>query len=143
MRLEEVYKERRELTLIFGTDQLVVVYNPHAISHRELREILAKAIASEGSSQSDWVIEFLSKTLVSWDLMSEEGSDDPYPVDSDSLAALPTLFLHRVLMAVSEHMNSPGAISLLKSFSEGEAAELRRQQQPECWDMRIDSKEKP
>lgn len=88
--------------------RLPVVYNPNRITHKDRREILQRHQGEDDANPShDWVLEFLSRVIVSWELYSNPDDLEPYPTNVQSLDLLPDEFLSLVVQGIQEHVNPP------------------------------------
>jgi len=98
MRLNAVLKTKR-VRIPFGEDVLEVEYRPDAVTPRMVIQVDE---AKKPAEQMRAVVEALSRILVSWDLIGEDGK--PYPITKASLMDLPLFFLAQVFQAVTEDM---------------------------------------
>ena len=96
MRLSDLAKDRRTVTVTVNGGTVSVTYRPGGItpqSEDALRELIAEQRA--GAS----LVAMLSGILVEWDLQDDEGQ--PYPMDAESLRRLPTVFLSAIAEGIS------------------------------------------
>ncbi len=105
VRLSDLMRDTRTMTLPVGDDVLTVTYRPSGITP-ETEERLAKLGQDQRLGAS--MIALLTETLTGWDLVDDKGK--PLPITEAQLRKLPMRLLGDLVRAMTEDMR-PNASS--------------------------------
>lgn len=96
MRLSDLAKDRRTVTVTVSGGSVNVTYRPAGITP-EVEDGLRAMIAEQRVGAT--LVAMLAGILVDWDLQDDDGA--MYPIDADGLRRLPMQFLAAVAQAIS------------------------------------------
>lgn len=99
VRLSDLMRDSRTITVPVGDDVLTVTYRPSGITP-ETEERLAKLGQDQRLGAS--MIALLSETLAGWDLVDDKGKT--LPITEAQLRKLPMRFLGDLVRAMTEDM---------------------------------------
>lgn len=105
IRLSELMRDTRTLTLTVGEDTLTVTYRPGGITP-ETEDRLESLAQEQRVGQS--LIALLLDTLTGWDITDDKGK--ALPVTEAQLRRLPLALLGQLVRAITEDMR-PNALS--------------------------------
>jgi len=94
MKYEDIVSKEQKLQIKFGEEALNIVYD-----NTKLNKSTSIAVADEKELYIDFLAEFLSTVLVSWDLSI---NDKPVKISKESLITLNMAFLDRIYKEIQE-----------------------------------------
>jgi hypothetical protein len=97
MKLSDLYKEERELSVAIGDDALHVTYRPAAYTPL-LEAMLQDSVAAGRPSQA--LAEALCALLVDWDLFNDD--DEKLAINKSTLMSLPVGALAALLSEIGQ-----------------------------------------
>lgn len=103
IRLADLRKETRPITFEFAGEPVTVSYSPGAFTP----ELEDEANLAEANHQLRAMAQMLSKILVAWDVMGDDGQ--ALPVTLELLRAMPAQFLAAILKGIMDDNTVPKA----------------------------------
>lgn len=101
-------------TLNWHGETLNFTYNPNAISHKERRRlrqmVTAAETAAELSPETDWMVIYLHRMLVSWDMYATKEdlkAKKVMPITEATIDGLPDALLIALTTRIGELINPP------------------------------------
>lgn len=97
-----INKSKAELKTVFipfGDDEIKIVYKPSEWTPKTTMDLQE----TEGAAQTEFSVNLLSKMIVEWDVLEDEGGP-PMPITKKNLMALPQMVINAIIEGVTEHM---------------------------------------
>jgi hypothetical protein len=107
---------QREVYLDWNNERIFFRYNPDALNLRELLRLReAQSKPEDEAAVVEFLVGYLSRLLLDWDVVDESG--DPYPISEESLSILPAKLLWAFTRTIGDDLNPPEPATSSGSFT--------------------------